>query len=283
MAGEKPALHFPASSRSLIEPYLPPAFSSAGLNAESNHDRSTPFVTLTFAQSLDAAISLTPGTQTTLSSPETKAMTHFLRSKHDAILVGVGTAVADDPSLNCRIEGATINDQPRPVIIDPDHRWIVTESNCWRLASQRLGRRPLVIVDHNIDGEFNHALHKMMEDNDSLYVVMPREVVSTPRGAVSEISWIRILKMLKGRGYGSVMIEGGATVITSLLRPENLHLVDSVIVTIAPTWLGQGSVTVSPGRRQDHGETLRLRDTKWHQFGEDVVMCGRVHRDSIPN
>lgn len=207
-------------------------------------------------------------------------MTHFLRSKHDAIIVGAGTTIADDPSLNCRLGGAKFEDQPRPVIIDPDHRWNVGKSKVWQLARQGVGRGPIVFVTRNVDKECNRA----MEDNDSLYVITPREVVATPSGAKEEIPWVCILKTLKGRGHKSVMVEGGAGVINTLLRPDNLHLIDSVIVTIAPTWLGQGSVTINPGRRYEDGEirsALRLKDTKWHQFGEDVVMCGRVDPASI--
>lgn len=61
------------------------------------------------------------------------------------------------------------------------------------------------------------------------------------------------------------MIEGGGGVINSLLLPEYFSLMSSVIVTIAPTWLGNGGVVVSP---LDHAE--------WHPFGEDVVLCGKV-------
>lgn len=277
MADTMPSLNFPASSQSCLEPYLPPGTSPPSF---ANHDGTTPFLTLTFAQSLDGAISLSPGVQTALSGPETKAMTHFLRSKHDAIIVGAGTAIADDPSLNCRLEGAKLEDQPRPVVIDPDHRWNVVNSKVWQLAKQGLNHVPIVIVSRNVEQEWNQA----MVDNDALYVVMPRDVVATQSGAKAEIPWVHILKMLRNRGHQSVMVEGGASVINTLLRPNNLHLVDSVIVTIAPTWLGQGSVTVSPDRRYEDGEirsALRLRDTNWHQFGEDVVMCGRVDRDSI--
>ena len=269
MTNERPALSFPVSSQSLISPYLP--------GKSAIHDQSTPFVTLTFAQSLDGAITLSQGTQTVLSGPETKAMTHFLRCQHDAIVVGAGTAISDDPSLNCRIEGVTIRDQPRPVIIDPNRKWNVADSACLRLARQGSGRAPIVIVAH-----FDEAVDYEETETAPQYVEIPRRPVAAHTNSVTEIPWITILEMLKSRGYRSVMIEGGAAVINGLLRPDNIHLVDSVIVTIAPTWLGQGSVTVSPERRVEGEElraALRLRDTKWYQFGEDVVMCGRTIKE----
>lgn len=90
------------------------------------------------------------------------------------------------------------------------------------------------------------------------------------------------------------MVEGGGEVINSLLSPENTELIDSVIVTIAPTWLGQGGVVVSPprqrgeggageqgegegkGARPPPGPAVRLADPTWLPLGEDVVLCGRI-------
>lgn len=61
---------------------------------------SRPFLTLTFAQSLDAKIAGIGGQQLALSCSESMVMTHWLRSKHDGILVGIGTAMNDNPQLN---------------------------------------------------------------------------------------------------------------------------------------------------------------------------------------
>lgn len=276
----KPFLRFPPSSQALIAPYLPP-----NANLVSTRHRQTPFLTLTFAQSLDGGISLRPGTQTHLSGPETKAMTHFLRAQHEAILIGAGTAIADNPSLNCRLEGASLQHQPRPVILDPDNLWNPGNSTCFQLAKNGLGLAPWVIVGHAVDSE---SIEKLSEVG-GIYVVMPRENVTSQASGANlrpEIPWSEILPMLRGRGIRSVMVEGGAGVIRKLLRPSNLNFIDSVILTIAPTWLGEGSLVVSPPQIEGDGDGIkalpvRLKETTWHQFGEDVVMCGRVRQDSI--
>ena len=91
-------LVYPEKDRGFLEPYIPAP-------NRQPRDATLPFVTLTFATSLDSALSLAPGAQTALSGPQSKAMTHYLRSRHDGIMVGVGTAIADNPSLNCRIRG----------------------------------------------------------------------------------------------------------------------------------------------------------------------------------
>ncbi|KAB5532616.1 dihydrofolate reductase-like domain-containing protein [Coniochaeta sp. 2T2.1] len=139
-------LHFPPSSRGPLEPYLPPTTTTTTTTTSSS--ASLPHLTLTFATSLDSAISLSPGTQTVLSGPESKAMTHYLRSRHAAILVGAGTAVADDPGLNCRVEGCDgLESQPRPVVLDPRGRWEVTEqSKVIELARRGRGLGPYVLV-----------------------------------------------------------------------------------------------------------------------------------------
>lgn len=77
------------------------------------------------------------------------------------------------------------------------------------------------------------------------------------------------------------MIEGGGSIINTLLAPANASLVDSVIITIAPTWLGQGGVVVSPERVHDNNNqataAARLKDVKWKQLGDDVILCGRLN------
>ena len=88
-------------------------------------------------------------------------------------------------------------------------------------------------------------------------------------------SWPTILAELYARGIRSVMVEGGGTVINSLLSAVNDKLVDSVIITVAPIWLGEGGVLVNPTRASRSSPACRLKDVKWHQFGEDAVLCGR--------
>lgn len=73
------------------------------------------------------------------------------------------------------------------------------------------------------------------------------------------------------------MIEGGATIINDLLsRPD---LVDSVIITIAPTFLGEGGVVVSPKPRTEDGSRVNAASLDlpvWKTFGQDVVLCSKL-------
>ena len=75
------------------------------------------------------------------------------------------------------------------------------------------------------------------------------------------------------------MIEGGAAVINSLLHVRNRPLIDSVIITLAPMFLGAGSMSVGLPRSADAKggvvPALRFADVKWEPMDQDVVMCGR--------
>lgn len=259
-------LTFPEEYASPLRPYLPP----------SSPNPKRPFTTLTYAQSLDAHLSLAPGVRTTLSGAETKAMTHWLRAHHDAILIGVGTAIADDPGLNCRLvgEGGEGSRQPRPVVLDPSGRWEVSEeSKVVKLALEGKGFAPWVLVRKGVD--VGEERRRAIEGVGGRYLAVPGG------SAGDGLPWEVVLKILKTEGVESVMIEGGGKVINGLLELANagVDVVDSVIVTVAPVWLGRGGVAVAPERGNKGAGGPRLgRGTRWVQMGDDVVLCGRIQK-----
>jgi 2,5-diamino-6-(ribosylamino)-4(3H)-pyrimidinone 5'-phosphate reductase len=275
MAPPRDALTFPYTQSALIDPYLSPISSTKHTPGSSK-----PFVTLTYATSLDSSLSLSPGVQTALSGPQSKSMTHYLRSKHDAILIGCGTAIADDPSLNCRIEGVGgyggdgLQSQPRPVVLDPRGRWNVSgESKVVKLAKEGRGRAPWVLISEVRDEKEHMEKKRVLEQVGGEILVL----ACTKKDGIMD--WTDVLSLLGRKGIRSVMIEGGGAVINDLLSPRHLHLIDSIIVTIAPTWLGKGGVTVIPDERRDgDGNKMsvgRLKEVRWVPLGEDVVLCGR--------
>jgi 2,5-diamino-6-(ribosylamino)-4(3H)-pyrimidinone 5'-phosphate reductase len=262
------------NDRAFLASYLPPSASNTkaqeSQGANSHEPFSLPFVTLTYASSLDSMIALAPGARTTLSGPETKSMTHYLRLHHDAILIGAGTAVVDDPGLNCRYPGATLQTQPQPVVIDPTCRFNVREdAKVCQLAAAGKGKDPWIICTE-LPGKAQtvpaHHIKIVKEGAESL-----------SGNRHDSMDWLDILRALKVEGINSVMIEGGATVINTLLQLPDV--VNAVIITIAPTWLGRGGVNVSPAAKSHEGVSSNaawLQQTSWRQFGNDVVLCGRL-------
>lgn len=292
-------LSFPSTWATSLEPYLPPPAQST--NKQQNQPGPTrppnrPFTTLTYAQSLDSQLALAPGVRTLLSGPESKAMTHFLRSRHDAILVGVGTAVADDPGLNCRLETAGQH-HPRPVVVDPGARWAVSEeSKVVQLAREGKGKGPWVLygaaaaaAEGGMEVVVDEERRRVVESVGGRYIPVPMTRRTTKTGASDAtkragLAWESTLAVLREQGVESLMVEGGGRVINDLLELANngVDIVDSVIVTIAPVWLGSGGVTVAPDRPVDgQGKGVpgpRLGDVRWVQMGEDMVLCGKVAR-----
>ncbi|KLU81923.1 riboflavin biosynthesis protein Rib7 [Magnaporthiopsis poae ATCC 64411] len=255
-----------------------------------------PFVTLTFATSLDSSLALAPGVRTAISGPKSKAMTHFLRSRHDAILVGAGTAIADDPGLNCRLAASSPGGgdsggarkpqhQPRPIVVDPHGRWRFSEgSKVMRFADSGLGLAPFIIITPAALQQVSAERRAVLESRGGRYIVLAGAKGSGSGATSGILDWSSILSALHAEGIRSLMIEGGGHVINTLLGSRrNSAMVNSVIITIAPTWLGPGGVVVSPEREPalDHdgipapaSAPLRLANVSWHQLGDDMVLCG---------
>ncbi|PFH60946.1 hypothetical protein XA68_18521 [Ophiocordyceps unilateralis] len=281
-------LSFPPEAAALFDHRLPPSCPNQTKTTSSSH---RPFVTLTYASSLDGKISQAPGVRTRLSGAESKAMTHFLRSRHDAILIGVSTLLADDPALNCRLSGTP--SQPRPVILDPHLRWTPRPED--KILSRSgggggggVGVAPYIVTGVAADAVPGDSVELLRSRGGRFIHLDPVERSCSDDGRM-RFDWSDLLAVLRREGLTSVMVEGGARVIESLLRPDCRSLVDSVIVTIAPTWLGRralgllspvaeeeerGSGSSGSSGSSSSSAVARLREVSWHVFGEDVVLCG---------
>lgn len=221
---------------------------------------SRPFVTLTYAQSIDAKIASRPGARTVISHAETKTMTHYLRSLHDGILIGVGTALADDPGLNCRYNNNVLNEErstPRPIIIDPWFKWSYEGSKLESLVKRGEGKEPWVVVCDQV--EEKEKIDYLLKNGGEVIVLELNN---------GRFNWDCILTELKAMGIDSVMVEGGSSIINQLLMEPKL--VDSLIITIGSTFLGQDGVSVSPP------ETVKLTNVDWWHGETDSVLTANI-------
>ncbi|SCU88931.1 LAFA_0E15324g1_1 [Lachancea sp. 'fantastica'] len=240
-----------------LVPFLGPYLPSNGERKSSTK----PYVTLTYAQSMDSRISKGKGVRTVISHLETKTMTHYLRYHHDGILIGVGTALADDPGLNCKWsptdETAGLHCSPLPIILDPHCKWRYEGSKLQELALQKLGKAPVIVVNKT-----------------PVWASKVKAVnyVEAPLNAEGRFDWLPLLRQLqKELQLNSIMVEGGAVVINELLsRPD---IVDTLIVTIGAKYLGQQGVEVSPPA----GE-IEMDEVAWWKGTNDAVVAAKLHR-----
>lgn len=217
---------------------------------KKNRNSGIPSVTLSYAQSLDGCIAMRPGRPIRLSGAESEAMTHSVRGVHDAILVGIGTVLADDPGLTVRLaKGA----QPQPVILDSKLRFPLT--------AQLLGGTdltPWIATTDQASVEKKRAL----EDAGA-------RVISLPSNSRGWVELPALLALLGEEGMGSVMVEGGSRVITSFLTER---LVDHVVLTVAPIVLG--GMRAVKSMKGAYAEFPTLANTGYKQVGKDMVIWG---------
>lgn len=174
-----------------------------------------PFVTLSHAQSLDGSIAARSGRPLALSGPESMTLTHSQRACHDAILVGIGTVLADNPRLTVRLVAGR---DPQTVIVDSRLRFPPYAELL------RHGRSPWIATAQEADPQRLEALE-----------TAGARVFRLP-SADGWVDLVSLLKLLSDLGIHSLMVEGGAQVITSFLVSR---LVDQMVLTIAP-WLVGG-------------------------------------------
>lgn len=174
-----------------------------------------PFVTLKLATSLDGRIATARGESKWITGPDARADAHLLRAQHDAILVGVGTALADDPSLTVRLPGHRI--QPLRVVLDGKGRLPVDAKLCDESA------KTLQIVD---------AMERLPAPPARL------DRVAAPR-AGQGLGIDKVLEILAEKGITRVMVEGGGQVAASFL---NADVVERIV------WYRAGLVLGATGR-----------------------------------
>ncbi len=174
-----------------------------------------PFVTLSYAQSLNGMIAKQQGKPTPISGKSSMRMTHQLRAEHDAILIGIGSALSDDPRLTVRLAAG---DDPQPVILDSHLRFPETA----RLWHGKFA--PWILTTFAAPQQREEALQ-----------ALGGRIVRLPATAANKVDLTAGLAWLKEKGVETLMVEGGADVIANFLRES---LVDRLIVTISPFLMG---------------------------------------------
>lgn len=216
-----------------------------------------PFVTVKLAQSLDGRVATADGSSRWLTGEAARRRVHELRGLADAVMVGSGTAIADDPRLTVRHVQPS-RGQPRPVVLDARGR---TPSGAAVIRSGAV-----VITASPVDDGWRGQV-----------VSSGADVVVVDRAVDGGVDLAQALGELLDRGVRDVLCEGGPTVAGALIRAG---LVDLLVLHLAPIVLGDGALPAVVGVRVDAvGSAPRWRLGTTTAYGSDVELVLRPTRD----
>jgi diaminohydroxyphosphoribosylaminopyrimidine deaminase / 5-amino-6-(5-phosphoribosylamino)uracil reductase len=214
-----------------------------------------PFITLKYAQSIDGRIATATGHSRWISSPASLNYAHKLRSIHDGILVGIGTVMNDNPDLTVRmVKGRS----PIRIIID-QYLKIPLEANV--LKNQDKAK---TVIATTVKADSQKASRLMQ---------MGIEILTVDSVKDNRVDLQNLLAELGKLGITSVLIEGGASIITSVLRNR---LADRLVIIIAPKIVGRGIEAVGNLNIARIDDAYRLSYRKIVRKDDDIIIDGRI-------
>jgi riboflavin-specific deaminase-like protein len=211
-----------------------------------------PIVTVKIAQTLDGRVATASGHSQWVSGPESRRLAHRLRTENDAILAGVGTVIADDPLLTARLWPG-----PNPMRVIVDSRLRIPVSS----ALLHDGGKTLLATT-------TAASHTAMETLRATGA----EITQLP-ALDARVDLRRLMDHLRSIEVRTVLIEGGPTVITALIRAR---LVDRVVIFIAPKLIGTGIDSIGDLGIQEIGGAIEVIEESIERAGADLVIRGSI-------
>jgi len=219
-----------------------------------------PYVILKAGMTLDGKVATAKGESRWITGPRARQDAHRLRSQVDAVVVGVGTVLKDNPTLTARLSDRPLKLAPRqPLRVVLDSR-LRTPPRATVCAKQDRAKTLIVTTSRA------SRLRRRPFERAGVEVVslsLKNRRVSIPA----------LMTMLGKRGITSVLIEGGSTVNAAALRAK---LVNRVVLYLAPTLMGgQDAKAVIGGRSPERlAQALALRHMTVHRIGTDLVVEG---------
>ena len=217
-----------------------------------NGHHARPAVTVHYAQTIDGRIAARNGDAHWVSGESSLRLAHELRASHDAVMVGIGTLLADDPRLTVRLaEGPS----PVRVIVDSTLR-VPLSSNVFTDRTART----IIATTPSAPQARAREIH-----------AAGGEVLRAHADENGRVDLTDLLRRLRGLGIGSLLIEGGRGIITSALDAE---LVDRLTVCIAPKVIGEGVSAVGDLHIDYLREALTFSRARFVTCGEDLIFYG---------
>jgi diaminohydroxyphosphoribosylaminopyrimidine deaminase / 5-amino-6-(5-phosphoribosylamino)uracil reductase len=267
---------FPGPRRARSDaPYQQLADECARLNEAFNHwiVRHTPLVTVKAAMTLDGKIATASGESKWITGEKARAFGMKLRRGSDAVLVGINTILADDPSLTVRIRGniqhSTINAQPprlRRIVLDSMARTPLAA----KVVSDEFATLTTIVVSQRAPKRRVAALAKRVN-----ILIAPLENSSSPATRHPSLNLHWLLKKLGSENVTSLLVEGGGEVNASFLLGG---FTQRVAFFYAPKILGgrDARKAVAGDGAQSTAEALQLQEVEWRRLGEDLMMTARI-------
>ena len=219
-----------------------------------------PYVILKAGMTLDGKVATAKGESRWITGPRARQDAHRLRSQVDAVIVGVGTILHDDPTLTARLSARPLklaSRQPLRVVLDSRLRTPPTATVC----AKQDRAKTLIVTTSRASRARRRPFERAGVEVLSL---------STKNGRVSLPA---LMTMLGKRGIISVLIEGGSAVNAAALREK---LINHVLLYLAPTLMGgQDAKAVIGGRSPKRlAMALPLRHFTVRRIGKDLVVEG---------
>lgn len=218
-------------------------------------ERGLPFITLKMAQSVDGRIATRQGRSQWISSPASLRLAHRWRTIHDAVMVGIDTVIADNPSLTVRlVKGKS----PFRLVLDSRLR-IPLKS---RILADGHVTRTIVVTTDQADPQKVRRVQALGAR------VLP--VRASPHGRVDLMA---ALRRLAGEGITSILVEGGAKLSTSFVKAR---LVDQLLLVIGSKIIGTGIEAMGDLGISDMNQAVRLSIDKIRRVGDDLIVMAKI-------
>ncbi|MFZ2397903.1 MAG: bifunctional diaminohydroxyphosphoribosylaminopyrimidine deaminase/5-amino-6-(5-phosphoribosylamino)uracil reductase RibD [Smithella sp.] len=214
-----------------------------------------PYVTVKYAQTLDGRIATATGESQWISSAASLKLAHQLRAEHDAILVGRKTVDKDNPELTVRLVKGR---NPLRVIVD-------SELNISPKAKvlQNISKAPTIIATIKKPGD---AKFKRLASSGA-------EIITVKADKKGQVDLKILFKVLAAKNISSILIEGGAQIITSVLKN---NLANRIVTVIAPKIIGKGIEAVGDLNIRNLDSAKILSIQKVTRIGNDIIIDSRL-------
>jgi diaminohydroxyphosphoribosylaminopyrimidine deaminase/5-amino-6-(5-phosphoribosylamino)uracil reductase len=217
-----------------------------------------PFVTIKVAQTIDGKIATSTGESKWITGPEARRHGHVMRNQSDAILVGIGTVLRDDPSLTTRLGEGEESRDPQRIILDSSLR-IPLDAKVLNVDSQAKTYVATTIAAPT------QKIKELKKKKAEILIIDADES--------GKVSMPLLMEELARMGMTNVLVEGGARTNAEALRAG---VVDKVMFFIAPKILGGDDAKGSIGGTSPESldDAILLYDTHYTRLGEDLLIEG---------